>query len=325
MDNFSVIATGMYVPEKIITNEEMEAWGIGVKAEWIETNTGIKARRVKSDEQNTSDLAVNACNDALRKTNLLPSDIDLIVVATISPDALMPQTSAIIRERLKAYNSACYDVQAGCAGFVFALANAYTYALANSEIKNIIVVGADSISQLVDWNNKRSCSITGDGAGAVILQRTSNEHCIKGTYLCNTVNIDVNTINAPTHYGKEIVNESCLLESNGRYINECAKVYVPDTIDKILDKVQWHITDVNFIVLSQVNINLIKEILQSYNMSLDKTHTIMHQYGYTYNSCIPIALNDAVIKGKISKGDKVILSGNGAGGYYSTVALEWAI
>jgi 3-oxoacyl-[acyl-carrier-protein] synthase-3 len=322
MKHFGISGLGMYVPEKVITNEEIESWGIGSSAKWIQENTGVQERRVAGDQQSCSDLAVLAAEDAVRNSGMNPEDIDLIVVSTITPDFLLPQTSSLVKKRINAINSACFDIQAGCAGFVFALISAVSYAQSNDEINNILVIGADVMSKVTDWSDRRSCSITGDGAGAMVLKKT-DIHGLKSTYICHSIMEKIESACLPIHYGIKGMENQMIYRFEGRYLYEVLKANVPDIVENILSKTGWTMDDIKMFIFPQVNKRLVEDICHKLNITSDKTHTVMHKYGYTYNSCIPVTAYEALKCNNLKPGDKIIMVGAGAGNFFAGVALEW--
>ena len=323
--SFCIRSIGMYVPEYVLTNKEMEEWAIGASDRWMWENIGIKERRICHENQTTSDLAAAAAEIALRNADLSPGQIDLIVMATITPDFLLPHTSSVVKQKINASNAACFDIQAGCAGFVFGAINAVSYALCNDEIKNILVVAADTVSKVTDWKNRNLCSAVGDGAGAFVIQKIEKEYGIKTNYIYHENMKDINCAIIPSVYGKVPRDLEVNFTFDGRYLYEIAKNYIPHVIDRLLEKAQWRAEDIDLFLFPQVNKSLAPYLLNRYGVDQNKTHTIMERYGYTYSSCIPIALYDAVRENKLSKGDKIVLIGSGAGCYCAGIALEWSI
>lgn len=324
MGSFGAIGIGMYVPERVLTNEEIESWGIGSSAKWIRENTGVNERRVTADHESCSDIAAFAAEDAIRNAGVRPDDIDLIVMSTITPDFLLPQTSSLVKKKIKAVNSACFDVQGGCAGFVFSLISAVNYAQINDEINIILVIGADTLSKVTDWTDRRSCSITGDGAGAMVLKRTGI-YGIKSAYIGHTDMENTECACLPVYYGNEGAEKQILYRFEGRYLYEVLKTNIPKVVDKLLFKTGWSMDEIKMFVFPQVNRKLVEDICEIIKIPFEKTHTVMDKYGYTYNSCIPITAYDALKSTHLNPGDKVIIVGAGAGNYFAGIALEWGI
>ncbi len=323
MINFGISGVGAYLPEKVLTNEEMEGWGIGSNANWIRENTGVKERRIAGTNQSCSDLAALAAQDAISNTGITPDKIDLIVVSTITPDYLLPQTSSLVKKKIGAYNSACFDIQAGCAGFVFAILSAVSYAQLNNEINNILVIGSDVMSKVTDWTDRRSCSISGDGAGAIVLKREAF-YGIKATSMCHSDMDRTECACLPIYYGNEGIEKKLLYSFEGRYLYEILKTNVPKMVDKLLLKTGWKMEEIKMFVFPQVNKHLVEDICSAINIPYERTHTVMDKYGYTYNSCIPVTMHDALRSHTLCSGDKIIMVGAGAGNYFAGVAVEWS-
>ncbi|MCX7748804.1 MAG: ketoacyl-ACP synthase III [Clostridia bacterium] len=323
MVNFRVEGVGMYVPERVLTNEEVENLGIGAKAEWIYKNTGVQNRRIADKSQATSDLAANAAQEAMENAGIRPQDIDLIVMSTVTADFITPHTSAIIKHKIKAVNAACYDIQAGCAGFVFGIITGINYAQANQEISNILVIGADVLSRITDWTDKKACSIVGDGAGAFIIRKTDSGQGLKSSYIYHECMDSVSRGYIPAYYGDIPEHSKIYYSFDGRYLYERSIKYIPKVVNQLLAKASWKAGDVDLFIFTQVNKSLILDVLKQLDVDETKTHMIMDRYGYTSNSCIPLAVYDAVKSNRIKEGCKVVILGAGAGSYSACIALEW--
>lgn len=321
--NFAIIGVGMYVPERILTNEDIEDMGIGASAEWIYENTGIRERRIADSSQTSSDLGALAAMDAIENADINPDEIDLIVVGTNTPDFLLPQISTIIKQKIQAVNAACFDVQAGCAGFIFGLINAVNYAILNEEIHKILVVGADVFSKATIWTERKLCSIVGDGAGACVLVRTQDTYGLKSSYIYHESMNSINSACLPVLYGEINSGSTIYYKCDGRYLFESGVRHCPKVVRKLLEKAMWEIDEVDLFMFPQTSKKFIFEVAKVLSIPPKKIHTVMDKYGYTFNACIPIAIHDALICKKLGKGDKVILIGMGAGNYCAGVALKW--
>lgn len=322
MSYFGVSGSGMYVPDKIVTNEEIESWGIGSSAKWISENTGVQERRIAGDNQFSSDMATFAAEAAIGNAGIKADEIDLLVMSTITPDCLLPQTSALVKKRINAVNAACFDVQAGCAGFVFALISAVNYAQLNDEINNILVVSADVMSKVTDWTDRRSCSITGDGAGAIVLRKTCS-YGLKAAFISHSIMEKAESACLPVYYETDSIDKKLIYSFEGRYLYNILKANIPAIVEKILLKTGWTMDEIKMFIFPQVNRKLIEDICEKLNITTDRTHTVMHKYGYTYNSCIPVTICDALKHKNISPGDKLIMVGAGAGNFFAGAALVW--
>jgi 3-oxoacyl-[acyl-carrier-protein] synthase-3 len=325
MADFGITGVGMYVPEKVLTNEEIESWGIGSSAKWIVDNTGIRERRIVSADQTCGDIASLAAKEAMKNANIRPDEIDLIVMSTITPDFILPQTSAIVKHKIEAVNAVCFDTQAGCSGFVYALISAVNYAILNAEVNNILVIGADVFSKITDWSNRKLNSIFGDGAGAFVIQRMETVYGIKSSHIYHETMESSSLGYVPVYYGKIPSGLSSCFNFEGKYLYEVTKKYVPEIAKKVLDKVKWNIDEVDMFFFTHGGMSLALDIIKELGIPREKMHSVLYKFGYTANSCIPITIFDALECNKVHKGDKIVLVGAGVGSFFGGIAIEWAI
>lgn len=325
----SIIISGIgyYVPEKIITNQWFED-KIDTSDAWIYEKVGIKERRMASADQTTSDLAVEASLKAINDANLTVEDIDLIVLATSSPDMIQPPTASIVQGKLKATNAAAYDIGAVCAGFVFALNTAYAMQKAFN-YKHVLVIGAETYSRILDYSDRTTCVYFGDGAGAVVLSQSHKEEGIQEGYLMtegdknDVIRFQGGAAAFPTSL-ETIANNLHKFEMQGRKVWDFAVRVLPQATHKILKKANKNVKDLDFIVFHQANINIIRHGLQSLGLKEDKTHTTIKNFGNTSGASIVITLADAYEKKLIKKGDLIGLVGFGGGLSYGATLLKWA-
>ncbi|AEA46810.1 3-oxoacyl-ACP synthase III family protein [Archaeoglobus veneficus] len=319
----TVTSTGSYLPENVITNKEFEQT-LDTSDEWIRTKLGIKKRRFLRADQTTSDLAAYAARDALRKAGVKPEDVELIILATTTPDMIAPSTACILQGKLGAVNAAAFDVMNFCSGFNYALAVASKFV--GNECSNALVVAAEAYSRFLDFSDRRTCVIFGDGAGAVLLE--DGNRGVFFNYLrsdgtgFNIIQIpgggamypaSVETVNAKLHTFK----------MDGRGVWDFATKFVPKEIKKAFGRAKMEIEDCDFFIFHQANLRIIREIMKTLGIPEDKTHTTIEEYGNTASASIPITLDDAVKRGKVRRGDIVALIGFGGGLAWGINLIEW--
>jgi len=317
---------GYYVPEKIIPNQWFED-KIDTTDAWIFEKVGIKERRMAAFNQTTSDLAVEASIKAIKDADLTIKDIDLIVLATSSPDMIQPPTASIVQGKLGANHAAAYDVGAVCAGFVFALNTAYAMQKTYN-YKHVLVIGAETYSRILDYKDRTTCVYFGDGAGAVVLSQKEHDGGIQEGYLMtegdknDVIRFQGGAAQFPTSL-ETIANNLHKFEMQGKKVWDFAVRVLPQATREVLKKANKKIEDLDFIVFHQANINIIRHGLNSLGIKEDKTHTTIKHFGNTSGASIVITLADAYEKKLIKKGDLIALVGFGGGLSYGATLLTW--
>lgn len=312
--NIGILGTGRCVPERVMTNDDL-AKIVDTSDEWIRTRTGIEQRYI-SDGETTSDLASKACERALEAASIDSSEVDLIIVATMTPDNYTPSTACMVQQKIGAVNAACFDISAACSGFAYALSTAYQF-LKVGTYKRALVVGAEVLSKIVDWEDRGTCILFGDGAGAVVLGPKENAD-ILATYS-----------GADGEGGKHLTSSSTLFGGkkeiwmDGRVVYNFATSIVNKCIQEVLAKTDLEVADVDHFVLHQANTRIIKSIRRKLKLGEEKFYTNLHRYGNTSSATIPIALDEMVQAGTIKDGDNVLLIGFGGGLTWSSVAMTW--
>lgn len=316
---FSRIAgTGSYLPERVLTNAELESM-VDTTSEWIETRTGIKERHIVAENELTSDLAFHAARQAISAADIQPSDIDLIIVATTTPDQIFPSTACLIQKRLGITNACpAFDVQAVCSGFVYAMATANNF-IKSGAAKCVLVVGAESMSRITDWTDRSNCILWGDGAGAVILT-ASEEAGIISTHL-HADGSQSHLLNVPSGVSQPKGSKTIYMEGNAVF-----KVAV-NTLDAIVDETLeangLEKTDVDWLVPHQANIRIIQATAKKLGMSMDKVVVTVAGHGNTSAASIPLALDTAVRDGRIKRGESVLMEAFGGGFTWGSVFLKY--
>ena len=304
-----------YVPEKVMTNDDW-AQIVETSDEWITAKTGIRERRIADERDCTSDLAVKAAAPALKEAGVAPEDLDLVVLATSSPDVPLSSTAAIVQHKLGAVNAGAFDVMAVCSGFVHALDVGARYA-ADPHIDNVLVAASEVYSRILNWKDRTTCVFFGDGAGATVLQK-AEEGGVIGSWLradgggSKVIEIPAGgTRNPITH---ELMDEAKhYFHMDGRAVWDFAIEAFPQAVRGVLDRYGYALDDVDMIIPHQANINIIKVGMENLGLPMERAHTNLHKYGNMAGASIPVALHEAIQVGKIKKGDLVITVGFGGG------------
>jgi 3-oxoacyl-[acyl-carrier-protein] synthase-3 len=323
-----IIGTGSYVPERIITNDELSRLLGEDINEFVSQVIGIQERHVCAEDESTADLATEASRRALEAAGVSAQDLNLIILATDTPEYLSPATSAVVQHRLNAHNAGTFDVNCACAGFVTALDTASKYIAADAAYQNILVIGAYAMSKFVDWTEKRTSTIFADGAGAVVLKSSDERGFLASKLVAEGSFHDHMGIYAGGSFMP--ITEEVLRE--GRWTKvRFAKKYPPEVnlngwpqiVSDVLAKCDLALSDVGLFLFTQVNLSTIKEVMKGMDVPMTRTHTIMGKWGYTGSACIPMVLDDAVREGKLKCGDVVVMCASGGGLNMACAAFQW--
>ena len=325
----NIIGTGIYVPEKIVTNDDLSRI-LGEDINEFVTNVlGIHERHISADDESTADLATNASRQALEAARLDASELDLIILATDTPEQLSPATSVVVQHRLGAVNAGTFDVNCACAGFVTALDTASKFIIADAAYRNVLVVGAYAISKYVDWHDKKTATIFADGAGALVLQARNNQPGFLAgkLYADGSFHDHMGIYAGGTHLPitNQVIDEGVWTKVRfaKKYPAEVNTEGWPTIVNQVLDKAGLEIRDIKLFLFTQVNLSTIKEVMNKLELPMERTHTIMQKWGYTGSACIPMVLHDAVTVGKLKRGDNVIMCASGGGLNMACVAFRW--
>ena len=308
-----IIGTGSYLPPKVVTNFDLEKT-LDTSDEWITARTGIKERRIVTS-QNTCDLALEASIKALSMAKIKPEEIDLIILSTTTPDKIFPATATILQNRLGA-SCPAFDLQAVCAGFVFALTTAQQY-IENGAAKNILVVGSETMSRIVDWNDRSTAILFADGAGAVILSADNNTG-IKHSKLCSD-----GSYLSSLHVNNKRINELGTIEMEGNEVFKIAVNKLSEVAEETLTDCNMTSEDIHWMVPHQANIRIINAIAKRIKLPLDKVILTLDKHGNTSAASIPLALDTGVRDGRIKKGDTLLFEGIGGGFSWGSILLEY--
>jgi len=316
MASVGIIGLGAYVPPNEMSNEDWMEF-VDTSDEWITTKTGMKKRRIAGPQVCTSDLAVEACKQALEDANLKPEDIDLLILATSSPDVPLSSTAGIIQDKLGCVECAAFDINAVCAGWVHALDIGSRFA-GTSGYQNVLVVGSEIYSRILNWKDRATCVLFGDGAGAVILSEVENDKGILGSWLMSDGSgssvIEIPAGGVRTPFSSEDFEEGKqYFHMDGRAVWDFAIEAFPQAVRNALSKVGKDITDVDLIIPHQANINIIEAGMKKLDLGMDKTFTNLHKYGNTAGASVPIAMREAMDEGLIKDGTLVVTAAFGGG------------
>ena len=316
MVSVGIIGLGAYVPPNEMSNEDWMEY-VDTSDEWITTKTGMKKRRIANSDMCTSDLAVEACKQALEDANLKPEDIDLLILATSSPDVPLSSTAGIIQDKLGCVECAAFDINAVCAGWVHELDIGSRFA-GTSGYQNVLVVGSEIYSRILNWKDRATCVLFGDGAGAVVLSEVEIDKVILGSWLMSDGSgssvIEIPAGGVRTPFNSEDLEEGKqYFHMDGRAVWDFAIEAFPQAVRNALSKVGKDISDVDLIIPHQANINIIKAGMEKLNLGMDKTFTNLHKYGNTAGASVPIAMREAMDEGLIVPGSLVVTAAFGGG------------
>ncbi|MBY7143097.1 ketoacyl-ACP synthase III [Virgibacillus sp. NKC19-3] len=306
-----VLGTGHYVPPKVVTNTDLEKL-VDTSDEWIRSRTGIEERRIADDDTDTSDMSFFAAQNALDEANVKAEDIDLILVATVTPDTPFPSVSCMLQDKLGARKAAAMDISAACSGFMYGMVTAKQF-VDTGVYKNVLVVGVEKLSKITDWSDRNTCVLFGDGAGAAVIGEVTEGKGI--------LSFD---LGADGSGGKELYqDENDYLQMNGREVFKFAVRQMPESSVKVIEKIGYNEADVDYLIPHQANIRIMEAARERLGISEDKMAYSVKRYGNNSSASIPIALSETVKDGKIKDNDLIVLVGFGGGLTWGAIALKW--
>ena len=314
-----ITGTGSYLPEKILTNTDLEKF-VDTSDEWIYTRTGIRRRHIAADNENASDLALVASRRALEAAKLTPEDIDLVIVATTTADMVFPSTACLLQAKLGMKRGAAFDVQAVCSGFVYALATADCFVKAG-QYRHILVVGAEVYSRILDWKDRATCVLFGDGAGAVVLSAAD-----KPGIIASRLHADgryAHILSVPGTVSGGAVAGRPLLQMEGNAVFKFAVKVLGEVADETLAAAGLGRADVDWLIPHQANIRIIQATAKKLGLSMERVVTTVERHANTSAASVPLALDEAVRDGRIRPGHHVLLEGVGGGFTWGAVLLRW--
>jgi 3-oxoacyl-[acyl-carrier-protein] synthase-3 len=314
-----IVGTGRYLPEKVLSNRDLELT-LDTTDEWIYTRTGIRQRHIAADGQKTSDLALEASRSALHAAGITADDLDLIVVATTTPDMVFPSTACLLQAKLGVRNCPAFDVQAVCSGFVYGLSTADNF-MRSGRYRNALVVGAEIYSRILDWSDRSTCVLFGDGAGAVVLRRDSTPG-ILSTHL-HADGSYANQLSVPGTVSGGKVSGRPLLQMDGGGVFKFAVKAMDDLVEETLAANGMQKSDIDWLVPHQANIRIIQASAKKLGLSMEKVVVTVDRHANTSAASIPLALDEAVRDGRIRAGQHVLLEAVGGGFTWGAALVKW--
>jgi len=322
-----IVGTGFYVPEKVLTNHDLTKI-VETTDEWITTRTGIKERRIAHKDEMTSDMASKASLMAIKNAGLEPGDIDLIICATVTPDTVFPSTACWIQHKIGAKNAAVFDLQAACAGFIYGIETARNF-IATGTYNNVLVIGADKLTSLLDWTDRNTCVLFGDGAAAIVMQpaKKGKRGVIKTTLAADGGYHDI--LNIPGGGCKMPISQE-LVDSRQHYIKMNGKETFKQAVTSMsqvavdtLEKAGLKASDLAMVIPHQANNRIIDAVAQRLGVTDHRLIVNVHKYGNTSAASIGIALHEAVEEGRLKSGDLILMVAFGGGLTWGCTIIEW--
>jgi 3-oxoacyl-[acyl-carrier-protein] synthase-3 len=312
-----ITGTGSFAPEKILTNDEV-AKMVETSDEWITTRTGIKVRHIAAENETTAILATEAAKIALADANLKPRDVELIIVATITPEMVFPSTASFVQRALRANKAWVFDLAAACSGFIYSLSIVQQF-MENGQLNNALVIGAETLTKITNWKDRTSCILFGDGAGAVVLERKNG---VKKGILCSTMFSDGNrwqALNCQAYGSRHPANKplddpaKIYMEIKGREVYQQAVRRIVETVTECLQACNLTVDDIAMLISHQMNARIIESAAKRLAFPSEKVFININEYGNTSAASVPLAFDECKRQGKIKEGDIVIFVAFGAG------------
>ncbi|MEW8970266.1 beta-ketoacyl-ACP synthase III [Mesobacillus jeotgali] len=307
--NAGITGVGRYLPEEVVTNLDLEK-KMDTSDEWIRTRTGIEERRIAGDDMDTSDLAYRAAVEAISNAGISAEDLDLILVATVTPDQPFPTVACMLQDQLGAKKAAAMDLSAACAGFMYGMVTAKQFIEAGT-YKYVLIVGVEKLSKITDWNDRNTAVLFGDGAGAVVMGPVSDNRGVLSFEL-----------GSDGSGGKHLYQDDYIV-MNGREVFKFAVRQMGESSINVLEKAGLSKEDVDFLIPHQANIRIMEAARQRLELPVEKMSKTVHKYGNTSAASIPISLFEELEAGKIKDGDVVVMVGFGGGLTWGAIAMRW--
>ncbi|MBI5627156.1 MAG: ketoacyl-ACP synthase III [Nitrosomonadales bacterium] len=320
MKHSKIIGIGSYLPAKVLTNFDLEKI-VDTSHDWIVSRSGIHERHIAADDEMTSDLALQASRRAIEAAGISADEIDLVIVATTSPDQIFPSTACILQDKLGIKNrSAAFDMQAVCGGFVYALNTADLY-IRGGQAKTALVVGAEVLSRLLDWNDRSTCVLFGDGAGAVVLRASDKPGIIASKLHADGSHRDM--LKAEGNIRNGLVQGDPFIKMEGQAVFKFAVKVLSEVVEEVLAEHNLQGSDINWLVPHQANIRIMEATAKKLGLSMDNVIVTVATHGNTSAASIPLALDAAVRDGRIKAGQNILLEAVGGGFTWGAVLIKW--
>lgn len=322
----SILSTGAYLPSRVLSNADLEKM-VETSDEWILSRTGIRERRIADKDEFTSDMGARAAEQALERAGLDPKEIDLIIVATCTPDTAFPSTACHIQHKIRATRAAAYDVNAACSGFLYALVTAEQF-IASGVYKTIMVIGAEKLSSIVNWQDRNTCVLFGDGAGAVILQHRPGARGLLAFDLgadgAQTEILSVPAGGCRLPITPEVLDQRLqFLQMSGKEVFKYAVTAMNRSAEACLEKAGCKPAQLRWVIPHQANLRIVDAVAQRLNISLEHFVVNLEKYGNTSAACMPICLHETSVAGKLERGDLLLMVAFGGGLTWASTVLEW--
>ena len=317
-----IIGTGSYLPEKVLTNHDLEKM-VDTSDQWIRERTGIERRHIAGEAETTCDLAEAAARNAIAAAGIQPEEIGLIVLATTTPDKVFPSTACLLQARLGVRGCAAFDIQAVCSGFVYALGTADQF-MRNGKAKYALVVGAETTSRIIDWSDRNTCVLFGDGAGAVVLERAEQPGILSSHLHADGAYEELLHVPAGISRGYEGVQKAeAYMQMAGSEVFKMAVNTLGRVVEETLAANHMEKTDIDWLVPHQANIRIIQATARKLRMSMDQVVVTVHDHGNTSAASVPLALDEAVRDGRIQRGQTVLMEAFGGGFTWGSVLVRF--
>jgi len=322
-----ILGTGRCLPDRVVTNFDLEKI-VDTSDEWIVTRTGIKERRIAPEGVATSDLAVIAAKNAIEDAGITPEEIDLIMVATVTPDMTFPSTACIVQSKLGALNAAAFDLEAACTGFLYGLSIGAQF-IATGFYRNILVIGAECLSRITNWKDRSTCVLFGDGAGAVVMGRVSESEGILSLYLgadgngSGFLKLEAGGSRMPATM-ETVEKELHYIQMEGSEVFKFASKIMSSASLKVVEDAGLTVDDIDYLIPHQANIRIIDSARKRLKLPEEKVYVNLNRYGNMSAASIPVALDEAAREGALHKGDHIVLVGFGGGLTWGSCLLKWS-
>lgn len=320
-----IFGTGSCLPDKILDNAALEKL-VDTSDEWIVTRTGIRERRIAPEGVNTSDLAVTAGRRAIEAAGIQAGDLDLIVLGTITPDMVLPSCACTVQQKLGATRAAAFDLTAACTGFVYGLTIGWQF-VQTGQCENVLVIGAETLSRVMDYTDRTTCVIFGDGAGAMVLRPTQGDRKLLAACMGSQGNEEAMSIPASGSRcpasRQTVDSRQHFVRMNGKAIFRFAVNTMVEMVERAVAKVGKTVADINLLVPHQVNMRILEAASEKLNLPLSRMVVNIEKYGNTSAGSVPIAFDEAVRSGRIKKGDLVVMVAFGGGLTWGSAAIQW--
>ncbi len=314
-----IVGTGSYLPEKILTNQDLEAL-VDTSDAWIYTRTGIRQRHIAADGENTSDLALAASRKAIAAAGLQSSDIDLVIVATTTSDMIFPSTACLLQAKLGITHGAAFDLQAVCSGFIYGLATADHF-MKSGQYRHVLVVGSEIYSRILDWKDRSTCVLFGDGAGAVVLAQSKQPGIIASQLRSDGRYASILSVPGGVAHGKVLGRP--LLQMAGNAVFKLAVKVLGEVATETLAAGGLAQSELDWLIPHQANIRIIQATAKKLGLSMERVVTTVDRHANTSAASVPLALDEAVRDGRIQAGQHILLQGVGGGFTWGAVLLRW--